>query len=99
MANSIFLVVNGQHGQFVAQVAAEMLEDWDISQPDLKILLAGPDDPQYWETWERVLNNAVYIDQNGRRWQLHHDSDLWACCDELMSDDEYFNLFGEDRPL
>lgn len=35
--------------------------------------------------------------QHGRRWQLYQDCDLWAYCDELMTDDEYRDFFGEDR--
>ena len=97
MTDSILLIVNGQYGQYIPQIAAEILTEWGIDSQDLETLSAGPESPYYWETWERVLNNASKTDSNGRAWTLHQDCDLWAYCDELMTDDEYLNLFGEDR--
>lgn len=97
MTDSIFLLINSQHGQYIPQIAAGILTAWNIDSQDLETLLSGPECPYYWETWDRVLNNAAHIDKDGRRWLLHHDCDLWAYCEELMTDDEYRDFFGEDR--
>lgn len=97
MTDNTVLLIDSHHGQYIPQIAAEILTDWDIGSQDLETLSAGPEDPYYWDTWDRVLNNAIRVDEDGLRWQLYQDSDLWAYCDELMTDDEYFNLFGEDR--
>lgn len=97
MTDSIFLVINSQHGQYIPQIAAGSLAGWNIDRQDLETLLASPESPYYWDTWDRVLNNAVHVDKDGRRWQLYQDCDLWAYCEEIMTDDEYRDFFGEDR--
>jgi hypothetical protein len=48
----------------------------------------------YWDTWERVLNNA-YLIEGEYRFTLHHDGDLWAICPELMTELEKLHFFGE----
>lgn len=55
---------------------------------------SNPDDEWYWESWERVLNNAEFH-ENGNVWRLYQDGNLWAICYELMSDEEKRN-FGFD---
>lgn len=37
------------------------------------------------------------LDKDGHAWRLYQDGDLFATCDELMSDEEYEELFGESR--
>ena len=52
----------------------------------------NPEDEYYWEAWDSILSNVYWIDENGNRWQLHQDGDLWAYCEELMTDEEKANL-------
>ncbi len=51
-------------------------------------------DDLYWDTWERVLNNA-YLIEGEYRFTLHQDGDLWAICPELMTELEKLYFFGE----
>ena len=44
-------------------------ENWQI--------LEDPDHEWYWEAWDEVLQNAVVTDDEGTRFTLHQDGDLW----------------------
>ena len=44
-------------------------ENWQI--------LEDPDHEWYWEAWDKVLQNAVVTDDEGTRFTLHQDGDLW----------------------
>ena len=70
---------------------------WDFDEDSWAVLVcsAGPDDAQYWEAWEDILNAASYK-KDGNVWRLHQDGDLWAICYELMSDEEKSNFGLED---
>ncbi len=62
--------------------------DFDVSA------LSNPESDLYWDTWERVLNNA-YLLEGEYRFTLWQDGDLWAICPELMTDIEKCYLLGE----
>ena len=73
------------------------LSQWSgINDEDVKILQAGPDAEWYWEAWDSVLGSA-YATINGKVWRLSQDGDLWAYCEELMSDEEYEGFFQRER--
>lgn len=60
-------------------------------------LLKDQEVEHYWDIWSDVLDNATYT-EGGHTWRLHQDGDLWLICDELMSNEEYQNFFGEMKP-
>lgn len=60
-------------------------EDWDACY-------CGPDSETYWESWDSVLANATYTDDEGNTWRLHQDGDLWCYCVDLMTNDEKENF-------
>ena len=74
------LLIDSNRGVFVAQSFAANYNylDHNIKADDLAILLEGPENEDYWETWEDVLNYCELTDQDGNKFTLHHDSDLWA---------------------
>jgi hypothetical protein len=59
--------------------------------------LTGPHREEYWDAWTDVCDNASYTDSDGYIWNLHQDGDLWAICQELMTDEEYLGFYGEER--
>lgn len=100
MTNAIKIIANSAMGIYIPQHAAESLvSGWTISDTDREILAAGPDNENYWDTWHTVVQNAEYTDTNGNVWRLYQDGDLFACCDSLMSDQEYVDFFGEERDI
>lgn len=72
------LLVDSNRGVFVAQSFAKTYTDHNIKADDLAILLEGPDNDDYFETWEDVLSYCELTDQDGNKFTLHHDCDLWA---------------------
>lgn len=73
------LIVDGTYGINVPKrFAANYAEQWNLSVEDTNDLLAGPGNPHYTEVWEEVLKNAVYIDEDGIEYRLHHDNDLFS---------------------
>lgn len=53
-----------------ASVAGVRDEDWST-------LEKGPDEEWYWEAWTNVTNNAIVTDENGVKYQVHQDGDVW----------------------
>lgn len=51
---------------------------------------------QYWHVWNSLLDRARYT-RDGHTWSLWQDGDLFLICDELLSDEEYREFFGESR--
>lgn len=76
------LICDSHHGVYIPQIMARRLYDagWSgIELGDVVELEADPyDNEWYWDTWDRVLNNARYIDDEGETWFLWQDCDLWA---------------------
>ena len=76
------LLCDSHHGQFIPQIMARRLHDagWSwIELEDVVELEAGPYESEwYWDTWNNILDNAVYIDENSQKWFLYHDGDLFA---------------------
>ena len=76
------LLCDSHHGQFIPQIMARRLFDagWSgIDLDDVIELEAGPDEIDwYWDTWNDVLNDAQFTDENGVIWYLYHDGDLFA---------------------
>lgn len=95
MNDSAICLLDSAHGQYIPQSFVELYnaDEWGISEEDAEILLSGPDHEWYWETWEEVLNSAEFTDNNGNKYCLHQDGDLWAYCIERMTLEEQRNLF------
>lgn len=63
-----------------------------------RTVIGGPENCEwYWESWNNILDNAEYVDESGNIWRLYQDGDLFAICEDLMSDADYENFFGEER--
>lgn len=96
---NIVCLFSSAHGVYVPQafVKGYMPEKWGIEESDVEILLAGPEHADYWDTWDTVLNRAQYTSDDGRKYHLHLDGDLFAIAYDALTDDEYREFFGEDR--
>lgn len=57
---------------------------------------ADPENEGYWDSWEWVLNNAEYIDDEGNKYRLYQDGDLWGLCYERMTSKEKSNFGFEE---
>ena len=96
MKESLILFCDSSSGRYIPQrFAAEIMPQYlqGVSQDELNEL-ADPDYEFYWNTWDRILDNATVVDGD-HTYHLHHDGDLWLVCDELLTDEERKNLYGE----
>jgi len=92
----IELLLDSNRGIYIPRDFTDMI-NW-IYPADYKDTLSSPDNDNYWDSWDRVLLTAYYIDSSGFTWILHQDGDLWAIREDLLHDtesEEYKNMFPE----
>ena len=101
--SGIDLFVSDSYGVYIPQRFVDKIDlgRWNgISTEDYELLLRGPDheDAQgYWDAWDAVTRDAFCRNDDGNIWRLWQDGDLWVYCEALMTDEEYYNFFGEHR--
>jgi hypothetical protein len=95
--SGIEILLSDNRGVYIPRDFALYFEDMDgVRAEDMEILKAGPDHEGYWDAWDCVLSDAKR-EINGNVWRLYQDGDLFAYCEELMTDEEYYGFFGEHR--
>lgn len=97
--SGIEILLSDSNGVYIPEIFAKnFAEGWEaMSEWDLETLKSGPQHDSYWDVWNWVLDNVIHTDKLGNKWRLYQDGDLFAICDELMSDEEYKDFFGEER--
>jgi len=55
-----------------------------------------PRNENYWEGWIEILSSATYTADDGRKFTLHQDGDLWAICHEQVTQEERENFGFEE---
>ncbi len=58
-----------------------------VSSDDWQVLERGPDDEAYWDVWNDVEQNAIVTDENGHKYTLYQDGDLWLVPEGMEWDD------------
>ena len=71
------------------------LEKWHIKKSCFLNNLNDCFRENYWLAWEEVLNSAYYLDDDGNKFVLYQDGDLFGICYEIMTDSERLEFFGE----
>ena len=68
-------LVDGCYGRYVPQrfAANYSMDQWGVKPEDASVLIEGPDNPEYDETWDEVLK---YAKCNG--FALSQDGDIFA---------------------
>lgn len=98
--NAAILILSDARGIYIPRdfvcddwngVDIEHCDAWGISLEDATIL-QNPDNEGYWETWNDVLNNAVYVDLEGNIFKLYQDGDLWGICYDKLTNEEKRNF-------
>jgi hypothetical protein len=70
------LIVNDSHGIYIPQVFASMVDHSkfpDITPEEWNILLEGPTNEDYWDTWLYNVLDSVSIDGG----MIYQDGDVW----------------------
>lgn len=95
MSQGIEILCDSHHGQYIPQIMINRLIDhgWEGIEKGYINDLQDPCNEWYWEAWHDVENNATFTDENGNVWHLHHNGDLFAYCEDLMTEEEKENFF------
>jgi hypothetical protein len=76
-------IVDSAHGMYIPQVFLESTKDnprWlmGINDEEREAIEAGPDHPDYWESWAQLIDMAYYTDEDGTKYTLYENTDLFA---------------------
>jgi hypothetical protein len=74
------LFADGSRGVYIPQHFAESVKREyvdGVSAEDWETLEAGPDADWYWDTWDRVTNNATINHPTLGKCYLWQEGDLW----------------------
>jgi hypothetical protein len=93
--SGIQILLSDRHGVYIPREFVNRFDGWkNISDDDIEILNDGIDGNSYWDAWDNVIQKAEYVDAKGHIWHLYQDGDLFAICEELMTDEEKESFFG-----
>ena len=75
----ITIIFDSNRGTTIPRDFIEACPDWQgISDYERETLSKNGDDESYWDAWKKVLDNAFYVDEKGKRWMLYQDGSLFA---------------------
>ena len=57
-----------------------------ITRGDWDICASGPDHEHYWDAWQEILDHAMWTGQDGIRYRLMQEGDLYAVRDDIDID-------------
>lgn len=92
--SGIQILIGDHQGVYIPQQFASWAGWSGIDLNDIDLVSKGPDHEWYWEAWESIINDAFHVDKDGHHWRLYQDGDLFAYCEELMTEEEKENFFG-----
>ena len=75
------LLLSDSHGIYIPKLWADELseeeaESFSVSWEDVLLCQSGPDEENYWEAWQEILDSAQW-EEDGVEWRLHQSGDLW----------------------
>ena len=75
----IAILFDSNRGTTIPRDFIEACPDWrGGSDHERETLSKSEDDEAYWGAWEKVLDNAFFVDEQGKRWMLYQNGDLFA---------------------
>jgi hypothetical protein len=104
MTQSI-LFADSSRGQYIPQFFAEsvdwnQLDNWN--EDERAILLSGPDNEFYWETWDSVMDNVQTVDggilvqgESGDLFIVYRDKAIAALNEYIESQVEYYESHND----
>ncbi len=100
MTNLINFLVDSHHGTYVPQAFVELYdpEAWHVKKDNLEVMLSGPDDENYWEAWDEILNFSYFI-QDGVEYRLvQREGDVFAIREPVDNEErqELNEFFGDE---
>lgn len=89
---AVQLLLSDARGIYIPRDFLDILNssNWVLPEDNEHYLsdLSDPNSEYYWEAWDWVIDNAKYVDEQGNKFTLFQDGDLWAVCYEKMTNEE-----------
>ena len=96
--SGVVILLSDRNGINIPKMFVNNFEGWkNITDQDIENLNEGIDGNLYWDTWDDIINKTEYVDPKGYIWHLYQDGDLFAICEELITDEERKNFYGFDQ--
>ena len=76
------LLLSDFHGIYIPKLwsdeisSEEEAESFSVSWESVLLCQSGPEEAQYWEVWQEILDSAQW-EEDGAEWRLHQNGDLW----------------------
>lgn len=101
--NAVLLILCDSRGIYIPrdficddynEIALEHCAAWGLTKDNAKQWkdAANPKSDFYWDSWEWILNNAEFTAENGDKYRLHQDGNLWGICYDKMTGEEKRNF-------
>ena len=89
-----YVFLNDAHGVYIPKLFCDDIEKSDcekmgINWEDVKTCQDGPDNEWYWESWDLILSDFTITDDQGIKWYLYQDGDLWCYPEGLEFPEEF----------
>lgn len=106
--NAVVLILSDARGIYIPrdficddnnEIAWEHCAKWGLTRDNLQYweAAADPDNEWYWGAWQWICEHAYFTAENGDKYHLYHDGDLWGICYDKMTMEEKQNFgFIED---
>ena len=88
--DNVNLILSDARGIYIPRdfVLEFDLSKWSGVSDWARTECADPNNEHYWEAWDEILCNAVYTSDDGRRFALHQDGDVWLINFDGLTADE-----------
>lgn len=105
--SAVILILSDARGIYIprdfitnefGEIDASHCAAWGLTEEDKEWWqdASNPENEYYWDAWDWILDNAEFVDEEGDKYQLWQDGDLWAICYDKMTEEEKRN-FGFDE--
>lgn len=106
--NAVILILSDSRGTYIPrdficddnnEIAWDHCAAWGLTEENLRHWQAAsdPNDEWYWEAWRWVCDHAYFTAENGDKYHLYQDGDLWGICYDKMTMEDKQNFgFIED---
>ncbi len=89
------LILSDSHGIYIPKMYCESLSEEDaeemgIDWEDVQTCQSGPDAELYWDAWQSICDAAEITDENGDKWRLVQNGDLWEIRADVELPEEWF---------
>lgn len=92
--NSIILAVDSHNGRYSMEYFLETytIHNSDELQEEIKMCKTINNESigGYYESWQRILDYAIILDKNGKRYRLEQNEDIWFIPEDMETPEDWY---------